>query len=139
MIKMDMRTLLYLKWIINKVLLYGTWNSVQCYVATWMGGEFGGEGMVKSLRCSPERIGRLLISDCCLVGKRCRTLSRAHGLQPARLLHPWDSPGRNTAAGCHFLLQGIFPTQGLNPSRLRRQADSLPPGKSINRIYLKTK
>ena len=27
---------------------------------------------------------------------------------------PWDSPGRNTAVGCHFFLQGIFPTQGSN-------------------------
>ena len=26
-----------------------------------------------------------------------------------------DSPGKNTGAGCHALLQGIFPTQGLNP------------------------
>ena len=26
-----------------KILLYGTWNSAQCYVAAWMGGEFGGE------------------------------------------------------------------------------------------------
>ena len=33
---------------------------------------------------------------------------RPHGLQPARLLCPWDSPGKNTAVGCHFLLQGIF-------------------------------
>ena len=30
------------------------------------------------------------------------------------LLHPWDSLGKNTGVGCHFLLQGIFPTQGLN-------------------------
>ena len=29
--------------------------------------------------------------------------------------HPWDSPGKNTGVGCHFLLQGIFPIQGLNP------------------------
>ena len=41
-----------------------------------------------------------------------------HGLQPTRLLHPWDSPGKNTGVGCHFLLQGIFPTQGLNPGLL---------------------
>ena len=39
----DMYTLLYLKWVANKDLLYSTWNSAQCYVATWMGGEFGGE------------------------------------------------------------------------------------------------
>ena len=30
---------------------------------------------------------------------------RPHGLQPTRLLRPWDSPGKNTGVGCHFLLQ----------------------------------
>ena len=39
----DMYTFLCLKWITNKVLLYSTWNSAQCYVAAWIGGEFGGE------------------------------------------------------------------------------------------------
>ena len=39
----NMYTLLYLKWITNEDLLYGTGNSAQCYVAAWMGGEFGGE------------------------------------------------------------------------------------------------
>ena len=28
-----------------------------------------------------------------------------HRRQPTRLPHPWDSPGKNTGAGCHFLLQ----------------------------------
>ena len=32
-----------------------------------------------------------------------------------RLACPWDSPGKNTGVSCHFLLQEIFPTQGLNP------------------------
>ena len=36
------------------------------------------------------------------------------GLQPARLLCAWDFPGKNTGVGCHFLLQGIFPSQGSN-------------------------
>ena len=31
--------------------------------------------------------------------------SRPHGLQPTRLLRPWDSPGKNTGVGCHFLLK----------------------------------
>ena len=35
-------------------------------------------------------------------------------MQPARLLYPWDSSGKNTGVGCHALLQGIFLTQGLN-------------------------
>jgi len=33
---------------------------------------------------------------------------RPHGLQPTRLLCPWDSLGKNSGAGCHVLLQGIF-------------------------------
>ena len=51
-----------------------------------------------------------------------------HGLWPARLLCPWDSPGRNTWVDCCALLQGIFLTQGLNLSPsclLRWQAGSL--------------
>ena len=39
---------------------------------------------------------------------------RPHGLQPTRILSPWDFPGKNTGVGCHFFLQGIFPTQGSN-------------------------
>ena len=38
-----------------------------------------------------------------------------HGLEPARLICPWNSPGRNTGVGCHFLLHGVFPTQESNP------------------------
>ena len=41
-----------------------------------------------------------------------------HGLQPSRLLYPWNFPGKNTGVGCHFLLQGIFPNQELNPHLL---------------------
>ena len=37
------------------------------------------------------------------------------GLYPAKLLCPWDTPGKNTGVDCHFLFQGIFPTQGSNP------------------------
>ena len=33
-------------------------------------------------------------------------------------MSPWDFPGRNTGAGCHSLLQGIFLTQGSNPDLL---------------------
>ena len=44
---------------------------------------------------------------------------RPRGLQPATLLCPWDSPGRNTRAGCHSLPWGIFLTQGSNPHLLR--------------------
>ena len=32
-----------------------------------------------------------------------------------KLLRPWDFQGKSTGVGCHFLLQGLFPTQGSNP------------------------
>ena len=56
---------------------------------------------------------------------------RPYGQQPTRLLCPWNFPGKNTGVSGHFLLQGIFPTQGLNLHLLhflRWQADSLPLG-----------
>ena len=45
-----------------------------------------------------------------LVTQSCPTLF------DTRLLYPWNSPGKNTGMGCHFLLQGIFPTSGWNPA-----------------------
>ena len=43
---------------------------------------------------------------------------QSHELWSTRLLCPWDFPGKSTRVGCHFLLQGIFLTQGSNPSLL---------------------
>ena len=63
------------------------------------------------------------------MAKLCVTLW-LHGLEHPRLPCPWDSPGKNTGVGCHFFLQRIFPTQGLNLSLLNLlhwQAVSLPP------------
>ena len=60
-------------------------------------------------------LGRAL---CVLSVLTCSVMSdsqRPHGLQPTRLLCPWDSPGKNTRVGCYALFQGIFPTQGPNP------------------------
>ena len=48
-----------------------------------------------------------------------------HGLWPARLLWPWNFSGKDTRLGWHFLLQGIFLTQGSNSHLLHWQADSL--------------
>ena len=43
------------------------------------------------------------------IAQLCPTL--CNPMEPARLLHPWDFPGKNTEVGCYFLLQGIFLTQ----------------------------
>ena len=61
---MDMYTLLYLKWIANKDLLYSVLNSAPCYVPAWMGAGFVGAGIcvAESLHFSPETIITLLIS-----------------------------------------------------------------------------
>ena len=45
--------------------------------------------------------------------------------RPTRLPRPWDFPGKGTGVGCHFLLQGIFPTQGSNPGLPSLWADTL--------------
>ena len=49
-----------------------------------------------------------------------------HGLSPARLLCPWAFPDKNTGVGCHFLLWGIFLTQGSNWRLLHWQMIFVP-------------
>ena len=79
---------------------------------------------------------------CCQVASVVSNSVRPYRQQPTRLPRPWDSPGKNTGAGCHFLLQRMkvksesevtqsWPTQrphGLQPTRLLGPWDF--PGKS---------
>ena len=68
-----------------------------------------------------------LLRDVC--GLSCSVVPDSlwtHGLQPSRRLCPLDFTGKNTGMGCHFLLEGIFLTQGSNPRLLHWQAGSLP-------------
>ena len=60
-----------------------------------------------------------------MCAQSCLTL-QPPGLQPTRLLCPWDFPGKNTRVGCHFLLQSSFSAQQLNLCPLYWKADSLP-------------
>ena len=59
-----MYTLLYLKWITNKSLLYSTWNSAQCYVPAWMGVGFGGEWIHVYVWMSPFTVHLKLSQHC---------------------------------------------------------------------------
>ena len=55
-----------------------------------------------------------------------------YGLQPARLLSPWSYPGKNTGAGCHFLLQEDLPDPGFEPTSPASAGKFIatePPGK----------
>ena len=54
-----------------------------------------------------------------LVAQLSLTLRNPMDCSLPRLLCPWNSPGKSTGMGFHFLLQGIFPTQGWNPSLLQ--------------------
>ena len=64
--------------------------------------------------------GLTIFVHVCVTAQSCPTLFVSPWrLQPAWLLCPWDFPSKNIGVGCHFLLQGIFPTQGLNPHLLQ--------------------
>ena len=64
---------------------------------------------------------------------------RPHRWQPTRLPHPWDSPGKNTGVGCHFLLQCM---KVKSESEVVQSCPTLPdrmdcslPGSSIHGIF----
>ena len=67
---------------------------------------------------------------------------RPHGLQPTRLLRPWDSPSKNTGVGCHFLLQCIkVKSESEVPQScltLSNPMDCSPPGSSVHGIFQAT-
>ena len=65
---MNMYTLLYIKWITNKDLLYSRWSSAQCYMAAWMGGTFGGEWIHVYLWLRHFIIHLNPIQHCLLIG-----------------------------------------------------------------------
>ena len=64
---------------------------------------------------------------------------RPHRQQPTRLSHPWDSPGKNTGVGCHFLLQCMKMRRESEVVQscptLRDPTDCSPPGSSVHGIF----
>ena len=66
-------------------------------------------------------------------------LCATHRRQPTRLHHPWDSPGKNTGVGCHFLLQCMKVKSESEFSQscptLSDPKDCSPPGSSIHGIF----
>ena len=110
-------TLLYIKQISNKDILYSIRNYIQYLVINYNGTEFEKE---KSwiIFCTPETLYYKSTMKV-LVTQLCPTLCNPIDCtQPSRLLCPWDSPGKNTEVGSHSFLQGIFMTQGSNPDLL---------------------
>ena len=81
-------------------------------MAAWMGGSLGKNGYMYmygwSLLCSLETITTLLVGYAAAAKSlQSRPTVQPHRWQPTRLPHPWDSPGKNTGVGYHFLLQCI--------------------------------
>ena len=64
---------------------------------------------------------------------------RPHRRQPTRLPHPWDSPGKNTGVGCHFLLQGMKVKRESEVAQscptLRDPMDCSLPGPSVHGVF----
>ena len=79
---------------------------------------------------------------------RCQVASvvsdsvRPHGLQPTRLLSPWDSPSKNTGVGCHFFLQCMKVESESEVAQscptLHDPMDCSPPGSSVYGIFQAT-
>ena len=103
-------------------------------------GKAGNVGPTKLLRCFIKELGPynvallLLLFSCFIVSYSLQP----HGLHLSRLLCPCNFPGKNTRVDCHFLLQGIFLTQGSYPISLAlvgKFFTAEPPGQPI--IYVR--
>ena len=85
---------------------------------------------------------------CCFVSVMSNSVW-SHRRQPTKLLCPWDSPGKNTGVGCHFLLQCMHAckvtsvvsdsvqTYGQQPTRLLCPQDSLGKNTGVGCHFLK--
>ena len=76
---------------------------------------------------------------CCEVASVVSNSVRPHKWQPTRLPCPWDSPGKNTGVGCHFLLQCIKVKSENEVAQscptLSDPMDCSPPGSSVHGIF----
>ena len=76
---------------------------------------------------------------CCQVTSVVSDSVRPHRRQPTRLPRPWDSPGKNTGVGCHFLLQFMIVKSESEVTQscltLPNLMDCSPPGSSAHGIF----
>ena len=76
---------------------------------------------------------------CCQVASVVSDSVRPHGLQPTKFLRPWDSPGKNTGVGCHFLLQCMKVKSESEVTQscptLTNPMDCSLPGSSVHGIF----
>ena len=97
--------------------------------------------MLVAKRCT-MKVSRTPLPAACQVASVVSDSVRPHGLQPTRLLCPWDSPGKNTGVGCHFLLQCMKVESESEVTQscltLSDPMDCSPPGSFIHGIFWAT-
>ena len=84
----------------------------------WSGLPFPPPGDLPDPGIAPTSLASLALVVLCLVAQSWPTLWDLMDCSPSGSSVHGDSPGKNTGVGCHALLQGIFPTQGLKPGLL---------------------
>ena len=82
---------------------------------------------------------RCCCCSCCCLTSVVSDSVQPHRWQPTRLPRPWDSPGKNTGVGCHFLLQCVKVKSESEVAQscptLSDPMDCSPPGSSVHRIF----
>ena len=98
----------------------------------------GGGGKTGNLRLADEDASYCISAATAKSLQSCPTL-RPHRRQPSRLRRPWDSPGKNTGVGCHFLLQCMKVKSESEVTQscptLSDLMDCSPPASSIHGIF----
>ena len=113
----------------TKIMAFGpitSWQTEGEKVETVTDFLFLGSKITANVDCSREirrclLLGRKAMTNLvcgCLVAQLCQTLCSPMDGNPLDSSVHGGSPDKNTGVGCHALLQGIFPTQGLNPGLL---------------------
>ena len=112
------------------------WNLVKGYRWTYLQGR-NTDMWTQGEKRGMGWIGRLELTyiHSCSVASVMSDSLQPRGLQSTWLLCPWNFSGRDTIVDCHFLLQGIFPTQGSKVCLLHWQVDSLPLSHHQSHIY----
>ena len=108
-------------------------------------GDLPDPGIKPTSLLSPASVGSLPLAPpgkpcgCCEVASVVSDPVRPHRPKPNRLCRPWDSKGKNTGVGCHFLLHcvKVKSESEAAQSRLTRSdpMDCSPPGSSIHGIF----
>ena len=99
----------------------------------------GEEDLFKTMLCLPCPLPMFFVGWAELIQRVVPDSLQPYGLWPARFLCPWDSPGKNTGVGCHFLLQCMKVKSQSEVTQscptLPDPMDCSPPGSSIHGIF----